>query len=131
MSTERDDREAPGTTKAWEPGAPLTVTALVRAAHATAVEKGWHDKERSLGEAVALMHSELSEALECLRSHGPMTKWYRQEDGKPEGFAVELADTVIRIADTCGALGIDLEDALIEKLIFNRSRPYRHGYKNL
>jgi len=37
--------------------------------HRTAVNKGWWDSERNEGEAIALMHSELSEALEALR-HG-------------------------------------------------------------
>lgn len=49
------------------------------------------------------------------------------KDGKPEGIAVELADAVIRIADLCGALGIDLEEVIAKKMGYNESRPYRHG----
>ena len=49
--------------------------------------------------------------------------------GKPEGIAAELADAVIRSADLCGALGIDLEEVISEKMKYNEGRPYRHGKK--
>jgi NTP pyrophosphatase (non-canonical NTP hydrolase) len=39
----------------------------------------------------------------------------------------ELADAVIRIADMCGAFGIDLERHVVEKLEYNRHRPRTHG----
>lgn len=43
----------------------------------------------------------------------------------------KLADVVIRLLDICGYLNIDLEAAIIEKMRFNESRPYRHGGKKL
>lgn len=46
---------------------------------------------------------------------------------KPEGVAVELADAVIRIADLCGHLGIDLDAVIEEKMAYNADRPYKHG----
>jgi NTP pyrophosphatase (non-canonical NTP hydrolase) len=91
---------------------------LIRDCHATALEKGWWEEERNEGELIALMHSELSEALEAMRNHGP------QAD-----VAEELADCCIRIFDYCGARGIDLEKALIKKMEYNKTRPYRHGKK--
>ena len=48
---------------------------------------------------------------------------------KPEGVAVELADAVIRIADLCGHLGIDLEEVIEIKMAYNEGRPYKHGKK--
>lgn len=48
---------------------------------------------------------------------------------KPEGELVELADTVIRIMDYCGAKGYDLENAIHLKKEFNKTRSYRHGEK--
>ena len=68
--------------------------------------------------AIALMHSELSEALEAMRIHADR-----------EAVAEELADCCIRIFDYCGARDIDLENALLKKIEFNKTRPYRHGKK--
>ncbi len=42
-------------------------------------------------------------------------------------MAVELADAVIRIADLCGHLGIDLDAVIEEKMAYNADRPYKHG----
>lgn len=86
--------------------------------HAIAKEKGWWDSQRNEAELIALMHSELSEALEAMRNHG-----------KKEDIAEELADCCIRIFDYCGAHKIDLEEALTKKIAYNKTRPYRHGKK--
>jgi len=51
------------------------------------------------------------------------------ENGKPEGVASELADTVIRICDLAGMLGLDLGKAIVEKMVYNETRPHRHGGK--
>ncbi|MDR0905796.1 MAG: hypothetical protein LBN00_06445 [Oscillospiraceae bacterium] len=48
---------------------------------------------------------------------------------KPEGVAVELADCLIRILDTCAAEGIDIDEVVRLKMEYNKSRPYRHGGK--
>ena len=110
---------------------PLTIDSLVAEAHGTAVEKGWwegfEDPEMRVPEAIALIHSEASEALECYRD-GEM-EYSEREDGKPEGFGVELADVIVRVADLAGALGVDLTYCLRRKLAFNRTRPHRHGGK--
>ena len=80
---------------------------------------------------MALVHSEISEALEVYRDLGKegLSKNWNEENGKPEGFTVELADAIIRIADMCGAYGLDLEESLTKKMEYNKSRPYRHGGK--
>lgn len=127
----------------------MTINELVKRAHDTACAKGWHpshhtstmgsgdDVERvtdavtadRFGALLALLHSEVSEMLEAYRTHG-LTAWTR-EDGKPEGVAAESADILIRLADICGLLGIDLEAATLTKMAHNETRPHRHGGKLL
>ena len=53
-----------------------------------------------------------------------MNEWRGE---KPEGVAVELADAVIRIADLCGHLGIDLDAVIRLKMTYNEGRPHKHG----
>lgn len=93
-------------------------------AHKTATDAGWyHDPAtgepvvRNFGEVVALMHSELSEALEADRK-GLM------DDKLPHrsGVEVEFADCIIRILDTADAMGLDVAGALIEKNRYNQQR---------
>lgn len=69
---------------------------LIKEIHENAVAHGWWEGERDIAEIYALIHSELSEALEEYRSGKEMLYYV---DGKPEGIAVELADAVIRILD--------------------------------
>lgn len=71
-----------------------------------------------VAEKLALIHSEVSEAMEGHRK-GLM------DDKLPHrpAIEVELADAVIRIADLCGALQLDLGGAIAEKMQFNASRP--------
>jgi NTP pyrophosphatase (non-canonical NTP hydrolase) len=42
-------------------------------------------------------------------------------------FEDELADAVIRIADLCGYLNIDLESHIKAKMRYNETRPHKHG----
>lgn len=109
----------------------MTIRELQEKAHAMSREKGWYDGEnadRNIGEMLALIHSEVSEALEAWRD-GDLAIRIRESDGKPEGLGVELADAAIRIGDLCQYLGIDLTECLRVKMAFNATRPYRHGGK--
>ena len=90
-----------------------------------AIEKGWWEGERNEGELIALMHSELSEALEAIRNGNP------PDDKIPEftGVETELADVIIRIMDMAAAKGYRVGEAVIAKINYNKNRPYKHGGK--
>ena len=96
--------------------------------HAIAVAKGWWDTERTFGDLIALVHSELSQAFEAHQERGldgwvaprvvekdpPPPSWDRTAFthdvlNKPCGFASELADVVIRVADMAEHYGVDLQ----------------------
>lgn len=94
-----------------------TIPFLQYQAHAIAIAKGFWDKGRNDGELIALIHSELSEALEEIRK--------KKCDLKKVG--TEMADCVIRILDFCEARKIDLETAILNKMEKNKKRPYKHG----
>ena len=48
----------------------MDLKALQKEAHAIAKDHGWWGQERTFGYLIALVHSELSEALEAYREHG-------------------------------------------------------------
>lgn len=107
----------------------MRIADLVRAAGEQAEKSGWNSPPATVGESLALIHSEISEALEAYRERG-LEAWQR-EDGKPEGVGVELGDAVIRIAHFCHFHEIDLEGDIVGKLEFNATRSRRHGGKIL
>lgn len=130
-----------------------SLNALRDEVHELANEKGWHghyDAAMVAGEypdvvakmhiatCLANIHGEVSEALECLRATHEVN-WLQDlmatelidDHGKPVGFAIELADVLIRVLDLCGLLEIDIDDAVRRKHEYNKTRPYRHGGKAL
>ena len=112
------------------------IETLQRKIHQGNVEAGWWtditsgtdlaDEARTgtrfgtalVAEKRCLIHSETSEAMEGSQKN-------LQDDKLPHRkmIEVELADTVIRILDLCGALKLDLAGAIQEKLAFNKIRP--------
>ena len=105
------------------------INEVAKEIHENAVKHGWWEDERSFPEIIALIHSEVSEALEEYRNgHRAMAVSYGYDE-KPEGIPIELADVIIRILDYCTYAGIDIDAAISEKHEYNKSRPYRHGGK--
>lgn len=111
----------------------LGINEMADVAYGQAVKSGFHKKktttERVLAR-LALIHSEVSEALEDARVLPPeqlKTLLYQGESRKPNGFMAELADVVIRVGDLAGEIGGDLEKAIKEKMAYNATRDFKHG----
>lgn len=86
-------------------------------------KKWWVDletgapKNRNVGEMIALIHSELSEALEGTRKD-------LMDDKLPHRKMeeVEMADALIRLLDYCAGRKLDLGGAYVDKMRYNATR---------
>lgn len=115
-----------------------------------AVSHGFTDA--TVGEDLMLMVTEVAEAMEDHRmGAAPDKVWYetkqpsthkgpiaievgdvnRGPSSKPCGIPSELADVIIRVLHFAGKHKIDIATAVREKMIYNASRPFKHGGKAL
>lgn len=83
-----------------------------------ATQSSWDEKYK-IPSVLALIHSEISEALEAYRNHDK------------DLFVEELADVAIRLFDLSHGLGVSLAPAILDKLNKNRGRGFRHGGKKV
>ena len=83
----------------------------------------WKEEERNDGEAMALIHAELSEALEAMRQNNPTSNKIMEFSKVEE----ELADAVIRIMDYAFGKDLDVAGAIEAKIEYNKGRVFMHG----
>lgn len=128
--------------------AELTIRELQSICFQNAEDKGFHergnkilssgstdDQNDYIGSRLLLLVSEIAEAQDELRMGNHYSKQYSSEShnalgevvAKPEGFASEIADVVIRALDLCGELGIDLAEVIDLKMNYNSTRARLHG----
>ena len=104
-------------------GPALTVMLKIQAALVSQFmqTQGFWESDNT-GEKIALMHSELSEALEADRKN-------LDAEHIPgfTGVEEELADVIIRILDFAGHHQLRLGEALSAKIAYNLTRPFKHG----
>ena len=95
----------------------LTLAQLSILVMEQAKEKGFGTtpEEINVGEKIALIHSEISEAYQAFR--------YKKIEGK-DGFKEEMGDAIQRILHLCGILNVDVEEAILEKLDYNKVRTW-------
>lgn len=122
------------------------INRLAKEIHSNNVSKGFYLDDKNIGEMLALIHSEVSEALEADRkdNYAEMdeTLWEDMNRDLDEDyfkhafkeyckdtFEDELADIVIRVLDLAHYRGIDLEKHIKAKMRFNSLREYKHGKK--
>lgn len=98
--------------------------------------KGFHDKPRDPGMAMALVHSEVTEALEAIRKDPNA-----DSEHIPEFTALEeeLADVIIRVLDFAEEFdsetpgenygGLRIAEAIFAKVAYNAKREKMHGGK--
>lgn len=91
-------------------------------------QNGWYESDRTFGDYIALLHSEVSEMLEAYREGGLADA---TTGAKPEGVGSEAADVYIRLLDLCCNFNINLKKEYERKMAYNLTRGYRHGGKLL
>ena len=109
-------------------GDNMEINNLIASAFFNANEKGFwrdlvcnlenantQDEINAIGNRLMMIVGEVAEAQEGLRH------------GNKDNFKEELADVMIRLADLCGGLEIDLEYEIKKKMEINSKRPYLHN----
>ena len=81
---------------------------LIERSHQQSIDKGFWEVPMSFNMAMALISSEIMEALEAYRKNKMNPDWTDTQSVK-ESFEVELSDGEIRIFDWCGRNEYEIE----------------------
>jgi len=125
------------------------INKLSKEIHENAVSKGFYEGEKNIGEMLALIHSEVSEALEADRKNryanteridklkadgftwkdSQISYDHAFRSGVKDTFEDELVDIIIRVMDLAAYKGVNLEKHIELKMKFNSFREHKHGKK--
>jgi len=96
----------------------MNISELQKLIMAQAKEKRWGTvpEDVSVLEKLALVHSEVSEALQAYR--------HNNIDGK-DGFYEELGDIIMRVLHLAGIYGVDIEKKIVKKIEINKGREWK------
>ena len=111
-----------------------TLPQMQAEAYQQELHSGWAgpgSPQRSFGDSMALLHSEVSEAFEAYRILGTDDMTVGGLPGKPEGVGSEFADIFIRLLTDCQRWNVDLQWEYERKMAYNHTRSFRHGGKRL
>ncbi|HET6224629.1 MAG TPA: hypothetical protein VFF27_00025 [Bacteroidia bacterium] len=117
---------------------------LSKEIHENAKSKGFYEDKKNTGEMLALIHSEVSEALEAdrLKRYCQLSKpdqnvlmgWTHDnafkidyKDKVKGSFDEEMADIIIRVLDMCAFKDIDIDLHIKAKMRYNSAREHKHG----
>ena len=105
----------------------LLFNSIQKDVHINSINHGFWTPPASVedGTKLALIHAEVSEALEAIRDGDPPDKHLPEFNS----VVVEMADVVIRVMDFCEHHNFPLGQAIIEKAKYNVTRPNKHGGK--
>jgi NTP pyrophosphatase (non-canonical NTP hydrolase) len=101
----------------------MDIKSLTQAMHQFVADKGWYQPESLRPQTAKNLAISLSiEAAEVLE----LFQW-REKAPDPERLAGELADVTLYLLQLASISGIDLEQAVLEKLEINANRDWDAG----
>lgn len=104
----------------------MKIEDLMKEVNRIAIEKGWYENGLpDFGRVAANIHGEVSECWEWWRNGNPPSDHIPEFSGMEE----EFADIILRVLDTCQAMGLNIIGAIDAKMKYNNSRPFKHGGK--
>ena len=83
----------------------MHLSEMIKLAHANGVAKGFWGASENIPERLALIHSEVSQALNAYQD--------QESNGR---IAEELAEVMIQVADLAGFMRLNLEEVILAKM---------------
>jgi len=101
----------------------MEIQKLMDDAYELAIEKGFYNGDERPIELLAMIHTEVSEAINIYRKKG------MKDYSSMESLPTELADVILRTLTFCRHFNIDIENSLIKKMEYNKKRVWQNVHK--